>query len=212
MEKTIKTYPPKEERINIISHAIGLGLSVIGLVFLILRSVQSGSTIKIVSFIIFGLSMITLYLASTLYHSSTDLQKRHRLNVFDHSSIYLLIAGTYTPFLLITLKGPWGWSIFGTVWGIAIAGIILKLFYTGRFDRLSTIGYVLMGWIVVIAINPLIHRLAAEGLFWLFMGGLFYTIGAILYSIRRINYNHAIFHGCVLLGTISHFIAIYWFI
>lgn len=209
MEKVITTYAPKEERLNIISHAIGLGLSALGLIFLLIQAVHSGSGIKIVSYTIFGLSMITLYLASTLYHNSTDLKKRHRLNVFDHSSIYILIAGTYTPFSLITLKGPWGWSIFGAIWGLAIAGIILKLFFTGRFHHISTVFYVLMGWIIIVAIKPLVHRLAPGGLFWLFIGGVFYTLGAVLYSIKKLSYNHAIFHGFVLLGTLSHFIAVY---
>ncbi|MFT5762220.1 MAG: hemolysin III, partial [Polaribacter sp.] len=164
------------------------------------------------SLLIFGLSLIILYAASTLYHSATKPKLRRRLNIFDHAAIYVLIAGTYTPFTIITLEGETGWIIFGLTWLFALTGIILKLFFTGKFDKLSTTMYVLMGWQIVFVINPLLENLSEQGLFWLFAGGVFYTVGAVLYSIKKIPYNHAIFHFFVLAGSLSHFISIYFYI
>jgi hemolysin III len=156
--------------------------------------------------------MMTLYLASTLYHSAKNPDRRHRLNVFDHASIYLLIAGTYTPFVLVTLRGPWGWSLFGVVWAAAIGGIIFKIFYTGRFDLVSTIAYVVMGSIVVVAIKPLMANLSLPGLYWLLAGGVSYIVGAVLYMLRKMPFHHAVFHLFVLLGSFCHFWAIYWYV
>ena len=156
--------------------------------------------------------MIVLYAASTFYHSATKPKLRRRLNIFDHAAIYVLIAGTYTPFTMITLAGNTGWLIFSLTWIFALTGIVLKLFFTGRFDKLSTIMYVLMGWQIVFAISPLLENLYEQGLLWLFAGGVFYTVGAILYSIKKIPYNHAIFHFFVLGGSISHFVSIYFYI
>jgi hemolysin III len=131
----------------------------------------------------------------------------------DHAAIYVLIAGTYTPFALVTLHGTTaGWVIFVLVWSIAIAGITLKLFFTGRFDKLSTVMYVAMGWIIVIALKPLLQNLAPEGFFWLVLGGVLYTIGALLYSIRKLKFNHAIFHVFVLLGSFCHFMAVFFYV
>lgn len=211
-EKEVVHYSPLEEKLNIISHAIGVVLGVIALVFLMIHAFQDGETIHLVSCTIYGLSIIILYLASTLYHKATKPQLRNRLRIFDHAAIYLLIAGTYTPFALITLEGTTGWIIFGTVWAFAAVGITLKLFFTGKFDKLSTMMYVFMGWIIVFAIKPLIANLSSEGLFWLMAGGAAYTIGAVLYSIRKLPYNHAIFHLFVLIGSICHFISVYWYV
>ncbi|MBI9068516.1 MAG: hemolysin III family protein [Salinivirgaceae bacterium] len=205
-------YNIKEERINTWSHFFGLILSVIGLILLLQKAFELKSMMHIISYAIFGLSMIILYLASTLYHGAKDLEKRKKLNVFDHIAIYFLIAGTYTPLTMLVLKGVWGWSIFGAVWGIACVGLVLKLFFTGRFNLASTISYVLMGWVIVIAIKPLLANLSTQGFIWLGIGGAFYSIGAIFYSIKKIPYNHATFHFFVLGGSISHFIAIYWYI
>ncbi len=208
MSDIVKTYSPREEKLNVISHFTGLLLSIIGSIVLIIKGISSGTGLSIVSYIVYGTSMILLYLASTLYHNSKEAEKRRKLKVFDHASIYVLIAGTYTPFSLLVLKGAWGWSVFGVVWGIALAGIILKLFFTGRFNIVSTISYILMGWVVVVAIKPLIANYQTEGLILLLGGGLFYTFGAVLYSIKRIPYNHAIFHFFVLFGSLAHYIAI----
>ncbi len=213
MKKEHLTYYSKSEEIlNVISHGLGFGLSILGLVFLILKAAEAGYTTQIVSFIIFGCSLIILYGASTFYHAVQKPKLRAKLNILDHAVIYVLIAGTYTPFSLVTLNGWVGWSIFGTVWGIALLGIIFKLFFTGRFQKLSTISYVSMGWIIIIAIVPLVRNLPFYGLFWLVIGGILYTIGAILFSLPKLKFNHAIFHGFVLLGSLSHFITVYFYV
>ena len=209
-EKLIKTYSEKEEKLNVLTHGFGLLLSVIALFLLIVKSIKSENTTIITSFIIYGLSLIILYAASTFYHAAKAPELRYKLNIFDHASIYVLIAGTYTPFTLVTLEGWVGWTVFGVSWGLALIGVILKLFYTGKYDRISTIAYVLMGWLIVFAIKPLLANLSYEGLLWLFLGGIFYTVGAILYSMNKMKYNHAIFHFFVLLGSISHFMAVYY--
>lgn len=208
----MKYYPAMEEKTNIILHAVGFILSIVALVLLVTRASLYGNAWHIVSFSIFGASLIILFAASTFYHSTQKPELRSRLRIIDHASIYVLIAGTYTPFSLVTLKGPTGWTIFGISWGLALTGIIMKLFFTGKYKLLSTLMYVLMGWIIVFAIKPVIHNLSSEGLFWLVAGGLSYTIGAILYSIKSIKFNHAIFHVCVLLGSVCHFMAVFFYV
>ncbi|HLW29736.1 MAG TPA: hemolysin III family protein [Brumimicrobium sp.] len=205
-------YSPQEERLNVISHALGFFLSTFALIVLLIKSIQYGGFVEIVSVSIFGVSLITLYAASTLYHNSKIAEQRKRLKIFDHAAIYVLIAGTYTPFTLITLEGTVGWTVFGVIWGMAFAGVILKLFFTGKYKILSTIMYILMGWVIVFAIKPLVDSLSSEGLFWLFAGGVFYTVGAILYSIKKIKFNHAIFHICVLGGSFCHFYAVFYYV
>jgi hemolysin III len=209
-EKLIKTYSEKEEKLNVLTHGFGLLLSVIALFLLIVKAIKSENTTIITSFIIYGLSLIILYAASTFYHAAKAPELRYKLNIFDHASIYVLIAGTYTPFTLVTLEGWVGWTIFGVSWGLALIGVILKLFYTGKYDRISTIAYVLMGWLIVFAIKPLLANLSTEGLIWLFAGGVLYTTGAVIYSVEKIKYNHAIFHIFVLAGSFSHFMAVYY--
>jgi hemolysin III len=203
-------YTRREEKLNVITHGIGLLLSIVALVLLVVYSSLYGTVRHIVSFSIFGASLIVLYSASTMYHYVQSPKLRYRLNILDHASIYLLIAGTYTPFTLVVLKGWIGWTIFGISWGMALIGMVLKLFYTGRYERLSTITYVVLGWIIIVAIKPLASNLSTEGLLWLFGGGLFYTVGSVLYSLKRIPYSHAIFHIFVLLGSFSHFMAIFF--
>ncbi len=211
-ENTCKYYPPFEEKLNIISHAFGLVLSIIALILLVLRANELGESKHIVSFSIFGASMILLYAASTFYHSAKSKKWRYRLNIVDHAAIYVLIAGTYTPFALITLSGAVGWSIFGIVWAMAVTGVILKLFYTGRYNTISTVMYVVMGWIIVFAVKPLLDNLGLPGILWLFAGGISYTLGAVFFSIEKIKFNHAIFHFFVLLGNFCHFISIYLYV
>ena len=208
----IKNYSPIEEKINIISHAIGFILSIVALVLLVTHATLHGDVWHIVSFSIFGASLIILYAASTFYHSAKKPELRNRLKIIDHASIYVLIAGTYTPFTLVTLNGTIGWVIFGISWGLALTGIILKLFFTGKYNLISTIMYVLMGWVIVFAIKPLINNLPLEGLLWLFAGGISYTIGAILYSIKKIKFNHAIFHMFVLIGSFCHFMSVFFYV
>ena len=205
-------YSEREERLNVITHAFGLVLSGLAFPFLILKSMHFDGFWKPASIIIYGVSLLILYSASTFYHAAKNPKVRRRLNIFDHSAIYVLIAGTYTPLTIITLEGTTGWIIFGLTWAFALVGVVLKLFFTGRFDKLSTIMYVLMGWQVVFAIKPLIENLHIEGLQLLFVGGIFYTVGAILYSIKKTPYNHAIFHVFVLLGSVSHFLSVYYYI
>ena len=212
MEKNGSLYDSKEETLNVITHGIGFLLSIVALVILIVYAAKYGTARHITSFAIFGGSLIVLYAASTLYHYAKNPELRLKLNILDHSAIYVLIAGTYTPFTLVTLNGSIGWVIFGISWGLALAGIILKLFFTGKYDLISTIMYVFMGWVIVFAIKPLIHHLPLEGLLWLFAGGISYTIGAILYSINKIKFNHAIFHMLVLIGSFCHFVSVFVYV
>ena len=202
-------YSKKEEKLNVISHGLGLFLSVIAFPFLIVKSFDFDGFWKPISFVIYGLSMIILYAASTFYHAAKNPKKRRKLNIFDHAAIYVLIAGSYSPFCLVALDSDLGWYMFVFVWLFALIGIILKLFFTGRFDKISTAMYLLMGWQVMFFIKPLMESLSAEGFQYLLAGGIFYSVGAILYSIKKIPYNHAIFHLFVLLGSLSHFLAIY---
>ncbi|MCH7536392.1 MAG: hemolysin III family protein [Proteobacteria bacterium] len=205
-------YPPAEERINIVSHVLGLLFSTVGVVFLLVKAAALDSAVHIVSAAVFGFSLVALYTASSIYHSTTDSTRRKALRTLDHAAIYVLIAGTYTPFTLIILEGPLGWAMFGLAWGLALTGITLKLFFTGRFERLSTSMYVFMGWMMVFAIKPLLANFAPEGMAWLIAGGICYTVGALLYSIKKLPFGHAAFHILVLLGSACHFVAVYFFV
>ena len=205
-------YSNLEEKLNVWSHAFGIFLSIIALVLLIIKAVQQDNIWMMISFPIFGVSLILLYLASTLYHASKEPQKRFKLKVFDHAAIYVLIAGSYTPFTLVSLNGETGWLIFSMVWVMAFTGIILKLFFTGRFKVISTAMYVLMGWLIVFYFQDLTAHLHEKGVFYLILGGVLYTIGAILYSIKKIKFNHAIFHFFVLAGSFCHFLSIYLYV
>jgi hemolysin III len=205
-------YSPLEEKTNIISHAIGLVFSSVALLLMLVRASRSGEFLSIVSAAIFGTSLIALYAASTLYHSARDPKVRSRLRIIDHATIYILIAGTYTPFTLVTLHGWIGWTMFGISWGMALTGVILKLFFTGKYHLLSTLMYVFMGWIIILAIKPLLNSLPFGGVAWLFAGGIAYTTGAVVYSIEKIHFNHAIFHLFVLLGSACHFVAVYSYV
>ncbi|MBF0596062.1 PAQR family membrane homeostasis protein TrhA [Faecalibacter rhinopitheci] len=211
-KEPLNNYSPLEEKFNIYTHCLGFILSIIALFYLTIKSVNTGQFNIIFSFVIFGISMILLYLASTLYHSAKDPYKRSILKILDHVSIYVLIAGTYTPYTLVSLKYAHGFTIFSIVWIFAILGILLKLLYTGKFKLLSTLLYVFMGWMIVFSFSDLQHNLSANGIEWLVAGGIAYTIGAILYSIKQIPFNHAIFHVFVLLGTFCHFISIFLYV
>ena len=201
-------YSQLEEKWNIITHGFGLLLSIAGLPFLIIKATRFNDFWQSASIYIFGFSMIILYAASTFYHASKEAKLRRRLNIFDHAAIFVLIAGTYTPFTIIVLDGATGWVLFGLTWGFALTGIIIKLFFTGKYDKLSTVMYVLMGWQIVFAFKPLMNNLPSTGLYLLILGGIFYTVGAILYSIKKLPFNHAIFHVFVVLGTLSHFFTV----
>ena len=210
MQAKTQTYNPIEEQLNIYSHLIGLTLGVAGLIFLLLKPFE-GWLPTLVN-VIYSLCVLALFLASSLYHSATNPIQRKRLKIFDHCAIYLMIAGSYIPFLIIGIGDTWAYFLLAAVWTLAISGIVLKLFFTGRFRLTSTISYVLLGWVVVIAIKPIMESLSSDALFWLAFGGVFYTLGAVLYQIKRIPYNHAIFHIFVLIGAYGHYHAIYWYL
>lgn len=205
-------YTTKEEQLNIISHAIGFVLSIVALILLMIRAAGDGDNSHLLSVAVFGVSLIVLYGASTLYHSAKQKESRYKLKVFDHAAIYALIAGTYTPFAMITLDGTTGWTVFSVSWAMAFVGITVKLFFTGRYNTISTIMYILMGWMIVFAIKPLIANLPIYGIYWLVAGGVSYTLGAVIYSIDRINFNHAIFHVFVLAGSFCHFNSVYFYV
>jgi hemolysin III len=211
-KKVIKIYSESEENWNIRTHFTGLIISVLFSIALIAKAIATGTMVTIFSSAIFGLSAIGLYLASTLYHSEKNEKRRLKFKIFDHIAIYVLIAGSYTPFVLVKLQGTTGILIFAAVWSIALVGSILKFFFAGRLSILSTISYVLMGWIIVFAYKPLSNVLPEGGVFWLVAGGIAYTVGALLYQVKKINYNHAIFHVFVVVGTICHFISVYYFV
>jgi hemolysin III len=207
-----KFYSPFEERLNIVSHGSGFVLSIFAGIILLYYASKESNIWNVILFGIYSLSLIMLYAASTIYHSSTDPKKRARLRILDHAAIYVLIAGTYTPFTLITLKGDLGLTLFIAVWVFAFVGVTLKLFFTGKFNIISTLMYVAMGWLIIFAYKPLLENLAPKGVFWLILGGAFYTIGALLFSIKRLPLNHAIFHVFVLLGSFSHYMAVFFYV
>lgn len=212
--KNTNKYSLAEEIANAITHGIGTLLSAAALALLVVYACFFGDVWHIVSFSIYGATLVILYLASTLYHSIQNDKAKKILKIFDHASIYLLIAGTYTPVTLIALRSQNGilaWTIFGIIWGFALVGIILKAFFTGRFKLISTLCYLIMGWIIVIAMNPLVHAVSTSAITWFVIGGLSYTVGAVFYMIKKIPFNHAIFHLFVLGGSICHFFAILFY-
>ena len=201
-----------EELFNSITHGAGVLLSVAALVLLIIFSNTYGTTSHVVSCTIFGVTLILLYSASTLYHSIQKPQVKSVLKIIDHSCIYLLIAGTYTPFLLVTLRGVLGWTMFGAIWFMAISGVLFKIFFVHRFKIISTLAYLLMGWIIIFVIRPLIDSLPSGGIILLVAGGLAYSLGVIFYAWKRLPFNHAIWHLFVLAGSICHFFAIIFYV
>lgn len=201
-----------EEVVNAITHGIGTLLAVAGLVLLTVFAYLYGDMWHVISSSIYGTTLVLLYLASTLYHSFTNERVKYIFKIIDHSAIYLLIAGTYTPFTLIPLHGTLGWTVFGLVWGLAVLGITLKVFFVGRFKLISTMCYVFMGWFIIFAIKPLIATVPTLGIVWLMIGGLFYTLGTIFYLWHKLPYHHAIWHLFVLAGSISHFIAVFFYV
>jgi hemolysin III len=201
----------REEVASLLTHAAGVLIGIAALVVMLVLA--DGNPVKLVSAVVFGVSLVLLYGSSALYHFSTSPRWKARFQTLDHVCIYLLIAGSYTPFTLITLKGPWGWSLFGAVWSMALAGVLLKTLGKGRKDHwLSTALYLLMGWLVLVAIVPLIRNLPVAGVVWLAAGGIAYTMGVIFFAWRRLPYNHAIWHLFVLAGSICHVLAVCLFV
>ena len=196
-----------EEVANTISHGVGVVMGIVGLVIMVKLAIPFGAW-HVTSVSIFGASLILLYLGSTLYHFVQSHQVKRVFQVLDHSLIFVLIAGSYTPWLLVNLRGPWGWSLFGVIWGIAILGIVLKAVFLPRYDRIGSILYVLMGWIICIALKPLIASVSSAGLAWLVAGGLCYTLGVIFYLMRNVKFSHMIWHLFVLAGSFCHILAV----
>ncbi|AIQ13382.1 PAQR family membrane homeostasis protein TrhA [Paenibacillus durus] len=202
------TYSRKEEVANAITHGIGAILSVAALILLIVFSSMWGTAWHVVSFSIYGTTMLLLYLNSTIVHSLKEGKLKDLFEFFDHSSIYLFIAGTYTPFLLVAIRGTLGWSLFGVIWGIAFFGVLFKAFFTKKFLFMSTIFYIAMGWLIVIAWAPLTATVAEGGMALLMAGGILYTLGTIFYVWRAFPFHHAVWHVFVLLGSVTHFFAV----
>jgi hemolysin III len=205
----IKAYTVIEEWLNAVSHALGCIASIVGLVFLLLRA---GDTLAQSASIIYGLSMISMFLSSTLYHGFRNQKVKRVLKVVDHSAIYLLIAGTYTPFMLLAVGGWVGLSGMVLIWSLALVGIVFKCFAAGKYPRLSVSTYLLMGWIALLFIYPLYQALPGGGLWLLVCGGLCYTVGVIFYVAKNIRYTHSIWHLFVTGGCICHYFAIYIYV
>lgn len=202
-------YSSKEELINALSHGIGLVFAIVGLVYLLLRS---ESTLAIASSAIYGASLTIMFLASTLYHSTTKIRLRRLLKLVDHSAIYLLIAGTYTPFLAVSIGGWIGWTSISVIWSIALFGVTFKVFVRHRFPRVSVITYLVMGWLAVVLAYPLYQSVPTYGLLLLVAGGLCFSIGVIFYVKKHIMFTHAIWHFFVIAGCACHYFAIYYFV
>jgi hemolysin III len=194
-----------EEIANSVTHGIGAALSIAALVLLVVFASKHGDAWRVVSFSIFGATLFFLYLASTLYHSFPQPRVKRFFKILDHSSIYLLIAGTYTPITLVPMRGPWGWTLFGLIWAMAICGIISKVFLIEKFKIVSVVFYIAMGWLIVIAVKPMLHMVPKGMIIWLLIGGLCYTFGVVFYAIKKVPYFHFIWHLFVLGGSISHF-------
>lgn len=206
------TYTKREEIANAVTHGIGVLFSIAALVLLIIYSAKEGTTAHVVSFSIYGASMLLLYLCSTLLHSLREGKAKDILEILDHASIYVFIAGSYTPILLVVVKGTLGITLLSIVWSIALFGIIFKVFFTKRFLFLSTIIYLLMGWLIVFAFEPVISGLATNGLVMLVTGGLLYTLGTIFYMWRLFPYHHAVWHLFVVGGSVFHFLTIFLYV
>jgi len=202
----------RAERFNSITHLLGAVFALVGLGFLLVRASSTGDPWKIVSASIYGGTLVALYFSSSLYHGIQH-QTTFILQKLDHTMIYMLIAGTYTPFALVTLRGAWGWPIFGVVWGLALVGILQEILFKKRKNILSVVLYLVMGWIVVIVARPIMRVLPGAGIIWLVTGGLFYTIGVLFYALdKKFAYSHGVWHLFVLAGSASHYIAIYLYV
>jgi len=205
-------YSAREELFNRCTHGIGALVSLIGAIALITLASRQHDGYRVVSASVYSVAIVTFYSLSTAYHSVRKPNTRYLFRILDHASIYLMIAGSYTPFALVTMRGPWGWSLFGTVWGLGTAGAVMKIFTTHRQRFIGPILYIALGWIVLIAIKPLSAALHANGIILLFAGGVSYTVGVIFFLWDRLLYNHAIWHLFVLTGSLCHFCAIYFYV
>jgi len=196
-----RTYQIVNEVLNAVTHGIGAALSIAGLVILILRAHSEGGSLRMTTFLVYGIILVLFYLASTLFHSLYFTRASHVFQIFDHCAIYLLIAGTYTPFSLLVVGGKLGWWMFGIIWAMAVAGIVYKAIWLGKFQVLSTVIYVVMGWMCLMGIGPLYRGLGPVGFMLLLLGGVAFTAGAVLYSFKGVPFGHVIWHLFVMLGT-----------
>ncbi len=203
-----KRYTLGEEIFNSVSHGIGAALAVGGMVVLIVLSAAGSNSWGIISSCIYGFSLVLLYTMSTLYHAISNNKAKKFFRIMDHNTIYILIAGTYTPYTLVTLKGTIGWILFGIVWGAAILGIVLNSIDLERFKKFSLICYVMMGWVIIFAVKPMISSLSSKALIFLLVGGIFYTVGIIFYVIKKIKYFHSIWHLFTVAGSVFHYFSI----
>lgn len=210
VRETIYTFG--EELAHGLTHGIGALLSIAGLTILVAKASVWGHALDITAAAIFGSALVLMYTASTLFHSIPLPATKRVLRIIDHSLIYVLIAGTYTPFTLVALHGVWGWSLFGFTWGLAVIGVGFKIFTTGRFEALSLVVYLLMGWCGLVAAKPIIHAMDAGGLWLLLAGGLSYSFGVIFYAWQRLPYHHAIWHGFVLAGSVFHYFSVLFYV
>ena len=201
----------REEIANSVSHGLGLVLAVIAVPVLVLSAMRAGDVRFVIGVSVFGATMVLLYLASTLYHSITHEAAKQLFRLFDHTAIFLLIAGSYTPFALGVLRGPWGWSLLAAIWTLAIVGITLKIIARTRHSRISIVLYLLMGWLAVVAIKPILALVPVPGILLILAGGIAYTAGLAFFAAQRIRYNHFIWHLFVIAGTICHFFAVLWY-
>ena len=205
-------YTEREEIANRWTHIPAVAIFLVGACLLIVRAAETGDPYRIVSASIFAVCLSSFYVISSLYHSVKKPHLRYLFRALDHAGIFLVIAGTYTPFTLVTLRGAWGWSLFGVVWGGAIAGLIYKSLVPHKHKIVMPLLYLALGWVAVVALEPLRVAMPPAGIFWLFAGGLSYSVGLIFYAVGRIPYNHAIWHLFVILGSVSHFLCILWYV
>ena len=212
MSVAASDYTPREELANVITHGLGVALSVAGLAVMTTFAAMNGNAWHVVSVVIFGASLVLLYTASTLYHSCREPGSKRLLRKFDHAGMGLLIACTYTPFLLVSMRGPRGWILFAVVWGLGLAGVALKFWFTGRFRVVSTLIYIAMGWLVLLVLRPIMAALPLAGFWLLLAGGLTYTFGTVFYLWKRLPYHHAIWHLFVLAGSSCHFAAVFGYV
>jgi hemolysin III len=212
MSTTLPQYSLREEIANAVTHGFGIIFAIAALAIMTAFATLNGDAFHVTSCAIFGGAMVLCYTASTLYHGIPIEKAKQVLRALDHSAIFLLIAGTYTPFMLVNLRGPWGWSLLAVIWSLAIGGIVMRLMLRGRRHGLVVAFYVAMGWVVVVALQPMLEHVAGGGMALLGAGGIAYTGGVVFYKWKRLPYNHAIWHGFVLLGSALHFFAVLFYV
>jgi hemolysin III len=212
MSASPSQYSVREEIVHALTHGFGVLLSVVGLSWMLYISIAAADPWRIVASTVYGAALIALFLASTVYHSMYASRHREIFKLLDHCAIYTLIAGTYTPFLLVAMRSNTGWVLFGTIWALATAGIVKKLWFRDRFPKVALASYLAMGWLIVVAAPQMAEAIGPNGMAWVVAGGISYSVGAIFYAFKRIPFNHAIWHVFVLGGGICHFLGVIWYV